>query len=397
MNNPVALTKDIFWVGVNDTETELFEAIWPLPHGISYNSYLINDDKIILVDTVKRNYVDTYLDKVKKALANKKAVDYLIITHMEPDHSGAIRALLDLFPQMQVIGNAKTAEFLKCFFGIEKNIRIIKDKETMELGKHRITFLLTPMVHWPETMMAYEQTEKVLFSGDAFGSFGTLEAGIFDDEVDLAFFKEETRRYFSNIIGKYSAMVQKAISQLKSLDIDVVASTHGPVYRNNPQYIITHYGKWSNYETENGVVIVYGSMYGNTQKMADTMANTFAEEKIKEIKVHNVSKTHLSFIINDVWRFKALVLASCTYNTTLLPPMDSFIRFLENENIKNHILGIIANYGWSGGALALLKEFAQKSQLELIEPAVEVRCSPVESDLKKCELLAKNIAAALRT
>ena len=396
MSNPIPVTKDIYWVGVNDTETELFEAIWPLPHGISYNSYIINDDKVILVDTVKKNFSDTYIDKIKKSIHGKKGIDYLIITHMEPDHSGAIRELLDLFPQMQIIGNAKTAELLKCFFGIERNIRVIKDRETLELGKHKITFLLTPMVHWPETMMAYEEAEKVLFSGDAFGGFGTIESGIFDDEVDLDFFEEETRRYFSNIIGKYSAMVQKAISQLKNLDIHVVASTHGPVYRNNPQHIITRYDKWSNYETENGVVIVYGSMYGNTQKMADTMAGTFAEEKIKEIKVHNVSRTHMSFIINDVWRFKGLVLASCTYNTALFPPMDNFIRFLENENVKNHISGILGNYGWSGGALAVLKEFVQKSQLKLIEPVVDVRCSPTESDLKKCELLARNIAAALK-
>ncbi len=303
---------------------------------------------------------------------------------------------MGLFPQIQIIGNARTAEFLKCFFGIEKNIRIIKDRETLELGRHKINFLLTPMVHWPETMMAYEEKEKVLFSGDAFGGFGALDSGIFDDEVDLNFFEEEARRYFSNIIGKYSAMVQKAILQLKHLDIHVVASTHGPVYRSNPQHIISRYNKWSNYETETGAVIVYGSMYGNTRKMADTVAGVLAEEKIKEIRVHNVSRSHLSFIINDVWRFKGLILAACTYNSGIFPLMDNLVRFLENENIKNHILGIIDNHGWSGGALAVLKEFAQKSQIKLIEPAVEARCSPGRADLKKCELLARNIAAALK-
>ncbi|MDD5155557.1 MAG: FprA family A-type flavoprotein, partial [Candidatus Omnitrophica bacterium] len=350
MDNAIPVTKDIFWTGVNDTKTQLFEAIWPLPHGISYNSYVINDEKVLLVDTVKESFIETYLDNIKNALQNKKGIDYLVITHMEPDHSGAIKALLEEYPGIQIIGNAKTAELLKCFFGIEKNVKVIKDKETLQTGRHKLTFLLTPMVHWPETMMAYEEADRVLFSGDAFGGFGTLDKGIFDDEVDLDFFEEETRRYFSNIIGKYSAMVQKAISQLKELDICAVASTHGPVYRKDPQRIISRYSKWSNYETENGAVIVYGSMYGNTEKMAEAVARKLAEEKIKDIRVHDVSRSHISFIINDIWRFKGLILAGCTYNTRLFPLMDNLTRFLENETIKNHVLGVIGNYGWSGGA-----------------------------------------------
>jgi flavorubredoxin len=396
MEGIIPVTENTFWLGVNDYESKLFEAIWPLPDGISYNSYIILDDKIAVIDTVKHGFIPAYIDKIKNLLKDGRSIDYLVINHMEPDHSGAVKILLELFPEMQIIGNEKTASLLKLFYGLEKNIKIIKDNEELSLGSHKIRFLITPMVHWPETMMTYDETTKVLFSGDVFGGFGALPGGIFDDEVDLAFFDKETLRYFSNIIGKYSIMVQKAISHIRDLDIDFVASTHGPVFRKNPEHIIDLYDKWSRHETEVGVVLVYASMYGNTERMANAIANAVAEEHVKQIKVYNLSKTDISFIIPDIWRFKALIMGCPTYNTKLFPLMEHLIRVIENDNIANHFIGIFGSYGWSGGAVSALKEFAQKGNWRLIEPAIEAHCSPTEEDLKNCKNLGRSIARLLQ-
>ena len=393
MEGIIPVTENTFWLGVNDYESKLFEAIWPLPEGISYNSYIILDNKVAVIDTVKRGFIPAYIDKIKNLL-NGRRIDYLVINHIEPDHSDATKILSELFPEMQIIGNEKTANFLKYFYNMEKNIKIIKDDEELSLGSHKIRFLITPMVHWPETMITYDETTKVLFSGDLFGGYGALPGGIFDDEVDLAFFDKEMLRYFSNIIGKYSIMVQKAISRVRDLDIDFVASAHGPVFRKNPRHVIDLYDKWSRYETEAGVVLIYASMYGNTERMANAIANAISKEHGK-IKVYNLSKTDISFIVPEIWRFKALILGCPTYNTKLFPLMGNLIRIIENDNIANHLIGIFGTYGWSGGAVSALKEFAQKGNWKLIDPVIEAKCSPTEEDLKNCEILGRNIARLL--
>ncbi|MBN1492898.1 MAG: FprA family A-type flavoprotein [Candidatus Omnitrophica bacterium] len=395
MDKIIPVRENIYWIGANDYETDLFEGIWPLPHGVSYNAYLINDDKVAVIDTVKRTLTSTFFEKIRKIIGPDRSVDYLVVNHMEPDHSGAITALRRLFPNMKVVGNAKTIEFLKNFYGTNGNELIIKDGDMLDLGKHKLQFHITPMVHWPETMMTYETTSKMLFSGDAFGGFGTLDGGIFDDEVDINVFIEETRRYFSNIVGKYSLMVQKAFQKLAGLDIKIIGPTHGPVYRTDPQHIIKLYDKWSKHETEKGVVIAYASMYGNTQTMIEAVARALAEAKIHKVKIHNVSKSHLSYIMNDIWEYKGLILGSCTYNMRLFPPMESLVTMLENDQIKNHVIGIVGSYTWSGGALTALQKFAEKSQCTLIQPTVEARSGATEEDLKKCEELGKAIAAVL--
>ncbi len=359
MEGIIPVTENTFWLGVNDYESKFFEAIWPLPDGISYNSYIILDDKVAVIDTVKHGFIPAYIDKIKNLLKDGKSIDYLVINHIEPDHSDAVKILSDLFPEMQIIGNEKTANFLSLFYNIEKNIKIIKDNEELSLGSHTIRFLITPMVHWPETMMTYDETTKVLFSGDVFGGFGSLPGGIFDDNVDLAFFDKEALRYFSNVLSKYSIMIQKAISRVQNLDINSVAAAHGVIFRKNPKHIIDLYDKWSRHETENGVVLVYASMYGNTERMANAIAGGIAEEHMK-IKIYNLSNTHISFIMPDIWRFKALILGCPTYNTRLFPLMENLIRVIENDNIANHTIEIFGSYGWSGGALSALKEFAQK-------------------------------------
>ncbi|ACB84286.1 FprA family A-type flavoprotein [Natranaerobius thermophilus] len=395
MNNTVAITDKISWIGVNDRVSELFEAIWPLPDGVSYNSYLINDEQVALVDTVKDSEINTYLQNIKNVIGNR-SVDYLIINHMEPDHSGAIEALRREYPNITLVGNQKTLTFLEQFYGIVENIKIVDDGDQLQLGQHTLNFYLTPMVHWPETMMTYEQKEKILFSGDAFGGFGTLEGGIFDDEVNLDFYQEEIRRYFTNIVAKYGPMVEKAISKLADLDVKIIAATHGPVWREKPEQIIADYSRWSRQETEPGVVVVYGSMYGNTETMVDTICRRLAEKGIKNIKVYNISKTHVSYIINDIWRYQGLILGSCAYNSRIFPPMDYLLCFLENKNIKNRLLGLFGSYTWSGGAMKRLQEFQKNTKLELIEPSVEVKSAPKKKDHEDCIKMAENMAAKLK-
>jgi flavorubredoxin len=392
MKNALPIIEDIYWIGVNDYETPLFEALWPLPYGVTYNSYLIMDEKVALMDTVKQNTGDVFRDKVSDILENGKKIDYLIIHHMEPDHSGSIISMIKTFPDMKIVGNKKTIEFVKDFYGITDNVIEIKDGDTLDLGKHKLKFILTPMVHWPETMLSYDLTSKALFTGDVFGGFGTLNGGIFDDEIDLSFYTEEIRRYFSNIIGKYSKMVQKALSKIKDLDIGVIAPTHGPIYRKNPQYITDLYDKWSRHETEEGVVIAYGSMYGNTQIMAEAVARSLAENGIKKIKLYNVSKTDVSYIINDIWKYKGIILGTCTYNMTIFPKMNNLVCLLDNKKLENRYIGVFGSYSWSGGGLKGLKKYVDESNLDYVEPSFQVKSHPTQEDLDKCYELGKNMA-----
>jgi len=392
MNKPIPIAKDVYWIGVNDLETHLFEAIWPLPKGVCYNSYLIDDEKVALIDTVKRGFFPQFLDKIKGIMKKGKTVDYLIVNHMEPDHSGSLRVLREVFPNMKIVGNKKTVDFAKGFYGDDAQFHVVEDGDTLKLGKRTLKFFLTPMVHWPETMMTYEVNDKLLFSGDAFGGFGTLNGGIFDDEVNLNYFEFEILRYYSNIVAKYSPMVQKALNKLKDLDVRLIAATHGPLFRKDPSYIVNLYDKWSRQETEKGAVIVYASMYGNTQVMAESIARSMAQEGIDRIMLHNISKSHLSFILTDIWKFKGIVLGSCTYNTKLFPPMDMLVRTLDNDKLMGRVLGIFGSYSWSGGAVKALQEYAAKCPNQHVEPIIEAKYASSEDDHEKCEELGKNMA-----
>ncbi|NMA82275.1 MAG: FprA family A-type flavoprotein, partial [Epulopiscium sp.] len=349
MQQPIQLVESIHWIGVNDRETHLFENLWPLENGVSYNSYLINDEKVALIDTVKITKMDEYIRKIKQLIGEGKTVDYLIINHMEPDHAGAIQVVVDHFPNIKLVGNTKTFEFVEGFFGITENLHVVNDGDIIDLGKCKLQFFMTPMVHWPETMMTYEQTNQVLFSGDAFGSFGTLDGGIFDDEVNLEFYVEEMRRYYSNIVGKFSLMVQRALKKLEGLDIKMIAATHGPIWRTDLARLLSYYQDWSQYKGEEGVAIVYGSMYGNTAKMADTIARALAEEGVQNIRVFDASKTHISHIINALWRFNGVVFGSCAYNAGIFPAMEAVLMKMEQTGLKNRSLGIFGSYSWSGG------------------------------------------------
>lgn len=395
MQKKIEILKNIFWIGVNDFDTELFESIWPLPQGISYNSYLIIGEKVILIDLVKNTMENNFFEKIKKLLGTK-SVDYLIINHMEPDHSGALKILKNLYPEIKIIGNEKTLNFVKLFYGIDSNCQCIKDNETIKIGNYQFQFHLTPMVHWPESMVTYEINNKILFSSDIFGGFGTLNGGIFDYEVNLNYFENEIRRYFSNVIGKYSLLAKKVLDKIKSFNIDIITPAHGPVFKKDPGYIINKYMKWSSHETESGVVIVYASMYGNTQIMAESVARGLSENGINNIRLYNVSKTHVSYIINDIWLFKGIILGSCTYNTQIFPYMNNLLCLLENKNLINRHIGVFGSYSWSGGALKGLKDFIEKSKLNKIEPEIEAKCHPTDDDLVQCFNLGKNMALAIK-
>ena len=397
MSLGIKITDGIHWIGVNDFETHLFEALWPLPKGVSYNAYMIVDEKVVLIDTVKGPYFSTYLDKVKSLLPAGKTVDYLVVNHMEPDHSGSIKVLREAFPEVKIIGNQKTADMLGAFYGLTDNLVVVRDGEELSLGEKRLVFYMTPMVHWPETMMTYEKTTGVIFSGDAFGGFGALNGGIFDDEVDVDYYKDEVLRYFSNIVGRYSAMVQKAFDKLKGVDIKIICATHGPVWRSDPAHIINLYDRWSKQQTEEGVVLVYGSMYGNTQKMMEAVAAGLVKGGVEKIRVHNISTSHLSFIIRDIWRFKGLVLGSCTYNMELFPPMKQLVSAIENRMMVNRKIGVFGSYTWSGGALKELQEFANKSKCEQVGPVIEAKSSPTAEDIDRCVELGMNMAKVVKS
>lgn len=366
----VNLAENIYFLGFNDRRTHLFENIWPIPHGISYNSYLLVDEKIALVDTVERSFIDEYLDNIQEIIGDRP-VDYLIINHMEPDHSGALKALVQKYPNIILVGNKKTFGFIESFYMTPENILMVHDDHVLDLGKFKIQFQMIPMVHWPETMVAFEETNKILFTGDAFGSYGTLDGGIFDDEINLDFYEIEVMRYFTNIVGKYCPHTQRAIHKLAPLDFKMIAATHGPVWRNDLNWILTRYNKWSSYDLEQGVVIVYGSMYGNTQKMAEVIARRIAERGIKNIRVYDASKTHSSYIINDIFKYKGFIVGSAAYNNALFPNVEILLSTIEHMGPKNHYLGIFGNYSWNGGGVKNLQTFAENIKWELVYQPIE--------------------------
>jgi flavorubredoxin len=352
---------------------------------------------VALIDTVKHTEFGTYIEKLHHVLGSDRRPDYLIVNHMEGDHSGAIKLLLEVFPDLRIVGNKRTAEFLAAFYGVTDNVHVVADGDSLDLGCRRLQFFLTPMVHWPETMMTFEPTDGILFSGDAFGGFGALEGGIFDDEVDLAYFENEILRYFSNIVGKYTSPVQRAFAKLKGLDVRIIAATHGPVWRKDPKVILDMYDRWSRHVTEEGVVVVYGSMYGNTERMMTAIMRGLAAGGCIKVRTHNISHEHVSFIIADLWRFRGLVLGAPTYNTRLFPPLEYLVQMIENKAMKSRYLGAFGNYTWSGGAVKRLRALAESDGWSLVEPVVEARSCPTADDLEQCFALGRRMAEAVKT
>ena len=393
--NQIKLTDNIFYVGVNDRRTELFENHMELPNGVSYNSYLIVDEKVALIDPVEAGFIEEYLFKVKSVLQGRK-VDYLIINHDEPDHSSSIAAVLREWPEAQVVGNAKTFAPLEAFYGPIENKKVVAEGETLSLGTHTLQFFMVPMVHWPESMVTYEQANGIVFSNDAFGGFGALNGGIFDDQVNLSFYEDDMRRYYANIVGKMAMQALKAIEKLGGLTIKMIAPSHGLVWRSNPAWVIGKYTQWSKHEGEEGVVIVYGSMHGNTGVMADIVARGAAEAGIKEVKVYDVAKTEISFIMSDIWKYKGVIIGACAHYANMFPNMNLLTHEINEFKPKSKCFGIFGGMSWSGGGVKTLAKYAEEGQWNLVAENVEVKGAPIrEEDWDKLYNLGKTVAEAI--
>ncbi|MDR1601579.1 MAG: FprA family A-type flavoprotein [Tannerella sp.] len=389
------ITNDIYYVGVNDRRKALFENIWPLPHGVSYNSFLIADEKTALVDTVDICYADLFIGKVAEALGGR-SLDYLIVNHMEPDHSGSIRLLKQLYPKLQIVGNRQTFGMLDGYYGITDGLHEVKEKETLDLGRHRLTFYMAPMVHWPEVMMAYDATDRTLFSADAFGAYGTLDGGVTDTEMNVDTFWDEMVRYYANIVGKYGNPVHKILEKLQALDIQTICSTHGPVWREHRSKAIDIYDRMSRYEGEKGVTIAYGSMYGHTEQMAETIAASLSESGVRQIVLYDVSKTHASYILKDVFRYSGLMIGSPTYSGQLFPEIDSLLKKIEICEVKNRLFGYFGSFTWAGMAVKRLTSFAETMHWETVGEPVEQKQAMSAETHEKCRALGKAMGSRIQ-
>ncbi len=392
----IQLTKNIFYVGVNDRHTELFENHMELPNGVSYNSYLIVDEKVALIDPVEANFLEEYLFKVKSVLNGRK-VDYLIINHDEPDHSSTVAAVLREYPEVQVVGNAKTFAPLESFYGPIENKKIVAEGETLSLGCHTLQFFMAPMLHWPESMVTYEQSSKIVFSNDAFGGFGALNGGIFDDQVNLAFYEDEMRRYYANIVGKVAMQAMMAIQKLGGLEISMIAPSHGLVWRSNLEWVLGKYTQWSQQESEKGVVVVYGSMHGNTARMAEIVARGAAEAGIKEVKVYDVAKTEVSFIMSDIWKYKGVIIGACAHYGSMFPNMTLLVHEINEFKPKDKCYATFGGMSWSGGGVRTLAKYAEEGKWNLVADSVEVKGAPIrEEDWDRLYNLGKAVAEAVK-
>lgn len=388
------LADDLYYVGVNDRHTHLFENMVPLPHGISYNSYLILDEKTVLVDTVEIGFSEQFIDKILQVLDGRK-LDYLIVNHMEPDHSGSIKTLRREFPNVKIIGNAKTFGMIEGYFGIKDNLLEVKDGDTLSLGKHELKFFLTPMVHWPETMMTYDTTTNTLFSGDAFGSFRALDGGVIDTELVIDIYWAEMYRYYATVVGKYGSPVQKALKKLAHLNLNMICSTHGPVWTEKIPEAVAVFDKLSRYEGEKGVVIAYGSMYGNTEQMAEIVASYLSDYGIKNIIVHNLSKSDYSSVLRDIFKYKGLIIGSPTYCNEPYPKVQDLMDRLEIRGVKNRTFGCFGSYTWAGAAVKSLHSFADKMGWEVCDGSVEGKMAVNIERFKELKVLAKEMARRL--
>ena len=388
------ITENIYYVGVNDRNKSLFEGLWPLPYGVSYNSYLIDDEKVCLIDTVEVDFFTQYIEHIQEVIGNRK-VDYLVINHMEPDHSGSIALIKKYYPEIQIIGNKKTFQMMEGFYGIAEGTLEVKNGDTIELGKQTLNFVLTPMVHWPETMVTLCGT--TLFSGDAFGCFGALNGGVIDAQINCDSFWLEMERYYSNIVGKYGTPVQNALKKLAGVKLDYICATHGPVWHEHINKVIAIYDRLSKYETEPGLVICYGTMYGNTERAAEVIARAASEAGVKNIVVYNVSKTHHSYIIRDVFRYKGLIVGAPTYNTALYHEMDVLLSELAGKDIKNHLLGWFGSYGWASKAVSEIARWnEERLHFEQVGEPVEIKQSLTAETKAQCEALGRAMAERLK-
>ncbi len=371
------VTESVHWVGASDRRLALFENLFPIPRGVSYNSYLIDDEKTALLDTVDASVSAQFMENVLHVL-DGRALDYLVINHMEPDHCANIAALALRFPEMKLVGNAKTFLFLRQFYDLDLTGRTVtvKEGDTLCLGSHTLRFVMAPMVHWPEVMVSYEESEQILFSADAFGSFGAINGNLFQDEVDFdRDWLDDARRYYTNIVGKYGPQVQAALKKLAGVEIAMICPLHGPVWRGDLGYLLGKYDLWSRYEPEEqAVAIFYASMYGDTESAANVLAAGLAEGGVKKVAVYDVSVTHVSTLIAEAFRCSHLVFAAPTYNAGVYPAMANFLEDMKNLSVQKRTVGLIENGTWapmSGKQMRAALEGMK--QMRILEPTVTLK------------------------
>ena len=400
MYNIKEISKDLFWVGANDRRISLFESAYPVPCGISYNSYLLLDDKTVLLDTVDKSVNHQFFENIEYTL-NGKNLDYLIINHMEPDHCAEIAALVKKYPQMKIVCNAKSQGMVNQFFDFdfpENQWQIVKEGDILETGHHKLTFVMAPMVHWPEVMVTYDMVDKVLFSADAFGAFGAIDGNIFADEVDFDHrYMDEARRYYTNIVGKYGPQVQMLLKKASNLDIQMICPLHGYVWRKDLNVFIDKYQKWSTYEPEEkSVLIAYSSVYGNTQNAAEILAGKLAKHGVKNIRMFDVSTVHPSYVVSEVFRYSHIVFASTTYNMDIFVSMEILLNDLCAHNIQNRKVAIIENGSWAPSCGNLITEKISKwKNTEIIGNRILVKSSLKRNQEEELENLAKEIVSTM--
>ncbi len=397
------ISDRIRYVGVNDLKTTAFEGMWPLPFGVSYNSYLVMDEKTALIDTAELGFAAEYMENIRRELDGRK-IDYLVINHMEPDHSSLIAMVRESYPDVRIVANAKTVPILKGYQGVTDNIHVVKDGDSISLGNSTLTFYMTPMVHWPETMVTYFAEEQTLFSGDAFGSFGALEGGITDSDAGLygssdaagsvfGAFRDEMRRYYSNIVGKYGQTVQAALKKLSGMSIARICSTHGPVWEKSVSDVVAYYDRLSRYEGEKGVCIVYSSMYGNTAEAAKALAAEL-ESRGVPYAIHNLCTEHVSYAYRDAFKYDTLAVGAPTYNNDIFPPAYNFMYGISARLVKNRRFFAFGSFTWAGASVKLLNEMAGRCGFDLISEGISF---PQAYSREKCDMaaVADRIKAAL--
>ena len=395
MNEKTLITGRFHYVGVNDRQKHLFEGMWPLPQGVSYNSYLIDDDITCLVDTVDAAYFDVFLGKIHDVIGSRP-IQYLIINHMEPDHSGSIRLIKQQYPDIVIVGNRQTFGMIEGYYGVTGERYEVREGDFLDLGHHKLRFYLTPMVHWPETMMTLDETDGVLFAGDAFGCFGTLDGGFLDTRINTDKYWDEMTRYYANIVGKYGNPVQKALAKLAGLPIRTICSTHGPVWTELAPRVVGIYDCLSRYEAEEGVVIAYGSMYGHTEQLAEAIAAELSAQGIRDIVMHNVSKSHPSYILRDIFRYRGLIVGSPTYCNHVYPEVESLLEKVLLREVKGRYLGLFGSFTWAGAAVKRMRELVEKGKFEPVGDPVEMKQAMTPLAQEQARQLARAMADRLK-
>lgn len=394
------VTDSIYWVGGNDRRLQLFENLFPVDTGISYNSYVIIDEKVALMDTVDAAIRNQFLENIDHVL-NGRTIDYLVVHHMEPDHCANIDELVRRYPNIQIVGNRKVLMMIEQFYeglDVASKMMFVKEGDTLSLGKHELTFVMAPMVHWPEVMASYEKTEKILFSADAFGSFGALNGLIFNDEIEYQ--KEwidEARRYYTNIVGKFGMNVQMLLKKVSKYDIATICPLHGPIWRTDLEYLLSKYHDWSSYQPEEeGVLIIYASIYGNTESVANALASRLATQGVKKISVYDVSKTDVSTLVAQSFRYSHLILASSTYNTGIFPKMETYINDIIALELKNRTVAIIENGSWAITSGKMIKnKIEQMKNMTLIDTMVSIKSALKKEDAMKLDVLVEDIIKSM--